>query len=126
MNDGPFTFQCACLHCNWRSMHSARRWLSSGITSARIDSGRSFLVENIRAGSRVRFVGIVGFSVMRAAGARVPPPFFERRPSLRVVVVRAMSNLLGNLWKRGYKRANPECNDDLHDTDHKREPGDQD
>src|SRR6266576_267513 len=99
MNDGPFTFQCACLHYSCMSMHSARRWLRSGITSTRIESGRSFFVGNSRAESRSRLTGIVGCSVMRVAGGRVAPPFFERRVFLRVVVVlRAMTNLLGKLW----------------------------
>src|SRR5438445_8931926 len=32
MNWGPFTFQCACFVCNWRSIASASRWFRRSIT----------------------------------------------------------------------------------------------
>src|SRR5205085_6688748 len=41
---GPFTFQCACFICIWRSTASARRWFTSTLSFNRSSWGISFSV----------------------------------------------------------------------------------
>src|SRR5262245_44620604 len=75
MNDGPLTFQCACLHWPCKSMASASRWFRSSTTGVREAIGRA-----LRGANRPLFV-LFPFVVMGVM--TVLPAFAILRPSPR-------------------------------------------